>query len=100
MNPELQRLLEARHHDPFRLAGPARSTRTARWSSARCSPTPRSVELVEAVRARPAVWGRPISLSGGAPRRRCPARYRLRCHGDSGAGQEAFDPYCFEPAAR
>jgi len=90
----IQRVLEARHHDPFAVLGlhPDGDQQVLRVFS------PRTVEIavVEGDIALQRVPGTDLFEWRG-PAGQVPTRYRLRRRDAGGVEQEAWDPYCFGP---
>jgi len=93
--PGVERLLAARHHDPFSVLGrhplPGGEVLVRVYA-----PATVAVTLPEAGVALARAGDTDLFEYRG-PARGLPARYRVRCTGDRGAVTERVDPYCFPP---
>ena len=91
----LQRLMEARHHDPFEILGrhPAGSEEVVVRA---LLPHTAAVSIAESGLALTRVGDTDLFEWHG-PARLVPARYRLRTLASDGTSDEHFDPYCFPP---
>ncbi|MBK8507698.1 MAG: 1,4-alpha-glucan branching protein GlgB [Candidatus Competibacteraceae bacterium] len=94
INPELQRLLEARHHDPFALLG--RHPQDDKVVVRAHMPYARDVEIVEGNLPMHRVDNSDLFEWEGDPKQ-VPERYQLRWHDSDNNEQVAHDPYCFPP---
>ena len=96
LTPELNSLLEARHHDPFGWLG--RHPQPDGTVIVRAlRPDTASIEIVEADAPMLRVGAhRPLRVAGPC-RGRSRARYRLRAVRAAARPREAYDPYCFGP---
>jgi len=95
IDPELQRLIEARHHDPFRYLGRHDSgTQTIlRVYRPHCQ----QVTLKDNGAALSRVEGTDLfQWTGDATT--LPARYQLECHDQDGNTRTIHDPYAFGPS--
>ena len=91
----LQRLMEARHHDPFELLG--RHPVGADEVLVRALlPDTAMVSIAEAGLAMTRVGDSDLFEWRG-PARLVPERYRLHSVASDGKADERFDPYCFPP---
>ncbi len=93
--PELNSLLEARYHDPFRWLGRHPLT-GGRVVVRALLPDTASVEIVEAKAAMSRV-GQTDLFEWQGPELSVPVHYQLRALAGSGQVSQAFDPYCFGP---
>ena len=91
----LQRLMEARHHDPFELLG--RHPLSPDEVVVRALlPDTAAVSIAEARLALGRI-GESDLFEWRGPARLVPARYRLHIVAGDGTVDERFDPYCFPP---
>jgi 1,4-alpha-glucan branching enzyme len=94
-DPSLQRLVEARHHDPFEVLG--RHPAPHGGILVRVfSPATLEVQLPEIGVAMQRV-GRSDVFEYRGSGQGLPLRYRVRCLTDRGELREYVDPYCFPP---
>jgi len=96
--PDVARVLQARHHDPFGVLG------RHPLSGGDCVirallPHTRHVEIVESGQSMRRVGDTDLFEWTGNDKL-VPRRYRLRRHASSGAVVETFDPYCFLPVLK
>ncbi|HAO32220.1 MAG TPA: 1,4-alpha-glucan branching protein GlgB [Candidatus Competibacter sp.] len=94
INPELQRLLEARHHDPFALLG--RHPQDDKVVVRAHMPYARDVEIAEGNLPMHRVDNSDLFEWEGDPKQ-VPERYQLRWRDSDNNEQVAHDPYCFPP---
>ena len=93
--PDLLRLLEARHHDPFTWLG-RHVLPDGSLVIRALLPHTASVAIVNA-RAPMQRMGHTDLFEWHGPAQAVPGRYRLRITDSDGLVQEDFDPYCFGP---
>jgi len=94
LNPELQRLIEARHHDPFALLG--RHPQDKKVVVRAHLPYAEEVVLVEAKQPLERIPGTDLFEWHGKPSQ-VPERYQLSWRDSNGNEFTAHDPYCFPP---
>lgn len=94
LNPELQRLIEARHHDPFALLG--RHPQDKKVVVRAHFPYAEEVVLVEANQPLERIPNTDLFEWHGKPSQ-VPERYQLRWRDSNGNESTAHDPYCFPP---
>ena len=88
----LQRILEARHHDPFEVLG--RHPSGARVTVRAFLPWAERARIVEADAELSRIEGTDLFVWEGESSR-VPERYRIAWEGKSGNRGSAHDPYCF-----
>ncbi len=94
LNSDLQRILEARHHDPFTVLGRHVSDQGVLVRVYR--PATADVSIVENAQPMQRIPGTDIFEWQGAIDS-IPPRYRLRWRSAQGHEQVVYDPYCFLP---
>jgi 1,4-alpha-glucan branching enzyme len=92
---DVERLLAARHHDPFAILG-RHALPDGGMVVRVLRPATVEVTLPEGGIALQRVGATDLFEYRG-PRRSLPARYRVRSLSDRGAVREEVDPYCFAP---
>ena len=95
LQPELDSLLQARHHDPFRWLG-RHPLPDGSVVVRALLPDSAGVEIVEAHAAMQRV-GQTDLFEWCGPASAVPQHYRLRAVRGNGEVSEFFDPYCFGP---
>ncbi|MEJ2643519.1 MAG: 1,4-alpha-glucan branching protein GlgB [Gammaproteobacteria bacterium] len=96
LSPDLVRLVEARHHDPFSVLG-RRSGKAGDRVRALIPGAQRVlIELGQGSEAMTRVPGTDLFEWRGPPGR-VPERYRLIWDAEDGGRDSAYDPYCFPP---
>ncbi|MGB0714215.1 MAG: GlgB N-terminal domain-containing protein, partial [Gammaproteobacteria bacterium] len=94
-SPDLNRLLNAAHHDPFAVLG-AHPDGDDRTRVTVFIPQARSVRVVDN-EGELQPQGTPGLFSAIFASEEVPARYRLEVVFDDGNSWSGFDPYCFDP---
>ncbi len=90
----LQRIIEARHHDPFEVLG--RHADGERAVIRAFLPRAETVDLVEADEPFTRIEGTDLFVWEGAASK-APERYRIAWHDAAGLRHVHHDPYCFPP---
>ncbi|MBK1717391.1 1,4-alpha-glucan branching protein GlgB [Thiocystis violacea] len=88
----LQRIVEARHHDPFEVLG--RHEEDGKAVARAFLPLAESARLVEVGEPMQRIEGTDLFVWEGDPAR-LPERYRIEWEDAAGALACAYDPYCF-----
>ncbi len=90
----LQRIVEARHHDPFQVLG--RHVRDGRCAVRAFLPKAQRVRIVESGIELERIAGTDLFVWEGEPEQ-VPERYFLDWHDAHGTAHHHRDPYCFPP---
>ena len=94
LNSDLQRLIEARHHDPFALLG--RHPQDDKLVVRVHLPYAKEVKIVEGDLPLQRIPNTDLFEWRGKPKQ-VPERYQLSWRDSDGNEYVAYDPYCFPP---